>query len=92
MFWENIFLMFPPMTRPMLSRSTHFYCSFCFTNLEEYGQERCKKCLLYLNKREGMVIMDNNFDTKMNPSRKFYLIITSWFYRIVNCVMCCGSM
>jgi len=67
----------------MLKRSTHAYCTICFTNLEDYGQDRCEGCLLSL-KEEGMVTTSPVGESGMTSFRRTRLRIKSLFLRFVG--------
>lgn len=78
-FLHNITLHSPPM----LKRSTHAYCSLCFTNLEYYDQKRCEGCFLSLEE-EGMVVYGSNERTEMGYTKRSWLRMKSRFHRVVR--------
>ena len=87
MYLSNPIMSFINTRIPTLKRSTHAYCSMCFTNLETYGQEKCYGCLLPLN-REDMVLYDDDIKCKIKGFRWLRLRIKSKFLRLVKWIKC----
>lgn len=79
-FWDNLIIMIPPK----LKRSTHQYCFFCGTNLEEYRQLSCNRCLLPLHEEEGMVVTGSDLRKDMGFMKRMRLTIKSTFLRFVK--------
>lgn len=63
-----------------MRRSTHLYCKYCKTNLYDYGQEQCDRCLIDL--RKDRVTLD--MDEKMGFLKKIECFFESKFKK-----MCC---
>lgn len=82
-FWDNIVVMDPPR----LIRSTHFHCLFCGMCIEEYRQISCKRCLLPLNKGEGMVVTVSELREDIGFVKRMRLTLKSMYLRFV---MWCG--
>lgn len=78
-----------PPKAPMLKRSTHMYCSFCGTNLEEYRQRHCEGCLLPLDAKD-MTHFGGSDRAQMRFSRRLRLQVQSWFAKITR-FLGCGS-
>ena len=65
-----------------MRRSTHHHCAFCGTNLENYGQETCRCCLLSLKKEDGMVVLASELGQQMGWFKLLYLSIRSLLLRV----------
>lgn len=76
--WYNLFIPKPSKMR----RSTHHHCAFCGTNLENYGQETCRCCLLSLKKEDGMVVLASELGQQMGWFKLLYLSIRSLLLRV----------
>ena len=63
---------------PLLRRSTHLYCVYCYTNLYDYGQIECDNCRLPFDKE----YMLSGFDkTSIHIILRTYLFFKSNFFK-----------
>ena len=66
---------------PLLRRSTHIYCNYCGTNLYDYAQRECDKCLLPFD--NGYMLVE--FDGPQMPRiLRTYLFIKSKIIKFSN--------
>ena len=67
-----------------LRRSTHMYCMYCATNLHDYGQTYCDKCLLPFD--NSWIISCYHDVNKLSICRRIQCTVRSMYYRSKKCL------
>jgi len=67
-----------------LRRATHMYCMYCMTNLHDYGQTHCDKCLIPFDNH--WIISCYHDSRKLSILKRIRCMIVSAYYRTKGCL------